>query len=255
MWSFIRSKDTTAPSDGEQFSEATDGQQWIWISFAPECRLMLTAMVGPRTLGTAKTVIETTAAKVRGIPAFFSDGFTCYFAALISVYHTIISFPLTGKPGRPKAPRIEPHRNLVYGQIVKEKKRGRLVTISTRVLAGAELLKELGLSIGTSLIERLNLTLRQSLASLTRKTQKFCKKREQMQRRITFFQAFYNMARPHQSLRLQLAIQEQLRVGVVCSKWQNRTPAMAVGIADHVWTFRELLTAKFDRLGYQSISG
>ena len=255
MWSFIRSKDTTAPSDGEQFSEATDGQQWIWISFAPECRLMLTAMVGPRTLGTAKTVIETTAAKVRGIPAFFSDGFTCYFAALISIYYTIISFPLTGKPGRPKAPRIEPHPNLVYGQIVKEKKRGCLVTISTRVLAGAERLKELGLSIGTSLIERLNLTLRQSLASLTRKTQKFCKKREQMQRRITFFQAFYNMARPHQSLRLQLAIQEQLRVGVVCSKWQNRTPAMAVGIADHVWTFRELLTAKFDRLGYQSISG
>ena len=216
---------------------------------------MLTVLVGPRTLETAKAMIEATAAKVRGIPAFFSDGFTCYFAALVSVYHTIIAFPRTGKPGRPKAPRVEPHPDLVYGQIVKKKKNGYLVTVFTRVLAGAERLKELGLSIGTALIERLNLTLRQSLASLTRKTQKFCKKREQMQRRVTFFQAFYNMARPHQSLRLQLAIQEQLCVGAIHSKWQNRTPAMAVGITDHVWTFRELLTVKFDRLDCQSISG
>ena len=50
---------------------------------------------------------------------------------------------------------------------------------------------------------------------------------------------------------MQLAIQEQLRVDAICTKWQNRTQAMAVGITDHVWTFRELLTAKFDRLDCQ----
>ena len=28
-------------------------------------------------------------------------------------------------------------------------------------------------------------------------------------------------------------------------KWKQRTPGMAAGITDHVWTFRELLTIKF----------
>jgi hypothetical protein len=129
MWSFIRSKHTQEPASHMDPCAATDGAQWIWLSYAPEYRLMLTAVVGPRTLETAKAVVKATASKVRGIPAYFSDGFTCYFAALIAVYHTITTFPRTGKRGRPKAPRIEPHPELVYGQLVKEKKDGRLVTL------------------------------------------------------------------------------------------------------------------------------
>ena len=125
MWNFIRRKHASEDGDGESLPEAADGRQWVWISFAPEYRLMLTAVVGPRTLETAKEVIEATAAIVRGVPAFFSDGFTCYFAALIAVYHTITIFPRTGKPGRPKDPRIEPHPELVYGQLVKEKRQGQ----------------------------------------------------------------------------------------------------------------------------------
>ena len=38
-------------------------------------------------------------------------------------------------------------------------------------------------------------------------------------------------------------------------KWRAVTPAMAAGVTDHVWTFRELLTAKFEPLDSQSISG
>jgi IS1 family transposase len=255
MWSFIRSKHTQEPASHMDPCAATDGAQWIWLSYAPEYRLMLTAVVGPRTLETAKAVVKATASKVRGIPAYFSDGFTCYFAALIAVYHTITTFPRTGKRGRPKAPRIEPHPELVYGQLVKEKKDGRLVTLSTRILCGAQHMVARGLSVSTSLIERLNLTLRQSLAPLGRKTQKFCKNHAHMQRRVLFFQAFYNMARPHQSLRTQIPTCDQLPAGVICPKWQHRSPAMAAHLTDHIWTFRELLTVKFEPLCSQSISG
>jgi hypothetical protein len=38
-------------------------------------------------------------------------------------------------------------------------------------------------------------------------------------------------------------------------KWKQRTPAMAAGLTDHLWMFRELLTAKFEPIHYQSISG
>ena len=176
-------------------------------------------------------------------------------SALIEVYHHLKEFARTGKPGRPRNPVMEPHPELVYAQVVKHKERGRLKALTQCVLCGAKRLKKLGLTISTSLIERVNLTLRQALAPLVRKSWSFCKDREQMSRRVIFFQAFYNFARPHQSLRLPLPEEEQVRSGLIQPKWQPRTPGMAAGLTDHVWTFRELLTAKFEPILYQSISG
>jgi hypothetical protein len=91
----------------------------------------------------------------------------------------------------------EPHPDLVYGQIVKENEGGRIVKITYRIKCGAERLKHLGLKISTTLLERLNLTIRQTLSPLVRKTLGFCKKRENLRKQTTFFQAFYNFARPH----------------------------------------------------------
>jgi hypothetical protein len=76
-----------------------------------------------------------------------------------------------------------------------------------------------------------------------------------MRQRVVFFQAFYNVARPHMSLRQQLPPQECLRHGAIRPRWQARTPAMVAGVTNHVWTFRELLTAKFEPLDSQSMSG
>jgi IS1 family transposase/transposase-like protein len=256
MWSFIKRKHAQqAEADGESSDLNEDGRQWVWISFAPEFRLILATFVGPRTFESALQLIQMTAAVVLGVPCFFSDGFSCYLSALIEVYHTLKTFPRTGKPGRPKDPVKEPHPDLVYGQLIKKKRQGRLQELVYRVCCGAERLAELGLSIRTSLIERLNLTLRHALAPLVRKSQCFCKDRTQMRRRVTFFQAFYNFARPHMSLRLPLPEQELSASGLIQPKWQPRTPGMAAGLTDHVWTFRELLTAKFEPIHNQSGSG
>lgn len=256
MWNFIRRKHAAeADAVGESLPEGEDGRQWIFVSFAPEYRLMIAAEVGARTLETTKQVIAATAERVRGIPAFFSDGYTCYLTALIAYFHTVVTFPRTGRPGRPKGPRVEPHEKLVYAQLVKEKKQGRLHTLPTRVLLGAKRLTELGLTISTALVERVNLTMHQALAPLVRKTTCFCKEREQMRHRVTFFHGFYNFARPHQSLRTPLPVHLRRRTGAIRPRWRYRTPAMAAGLTDHVWTFRELLTAKFEPLDSQSISG
>ena len=256
MWNFIGRKHAQeTDAAGESLPDSADGRQWVWVSFAPEFRLMLTAIVGPRTLDTAKEVVAVTKARVAGIPAFFSDGFTCYLAALIAAFHVVTTFARTGKRGRPRKPRCEPHPALVYGQLVKQKHQGKLLTLSTRVVVGTERLTQLGLRISTALVERVNLTLRQSLAPLVRKTSGFCKDRERLQQRVVFFQAFYNMARPHMSLQQPLAQQEQTRHGAIRPRWRQQTPAMAAGMTDHVWTFRELLTVKFEPLNSQSISG
>jgi IS1 family transposase/transposase-like protein len=256
MWSFIKRKHAQqAETDGESGDLSEDGRQWVWISFAPQYRLILAAFVGPRTFDSALQLIQMTAAVVLGVPCFFSDGFSCYLSALIEAYHTLKTFEPTGKPGRPKQPVKEPHPDLVYGQIVKKKRQGRLQELVYRVRCGSDRLAELGLSISTSLIERLNLTLRHALAPLVRKSQCFCKDRTQMRRRVVLFQAFYNFARPHMCLRQPLPEQAPYVSGLIQPKWQHRTPGMAAGLTDHVWTFRELLTAKFEPIHNQSSSG
>jgi IS1 family transposase len=242
MWSFVQRKVSEHAAEGEQESpqEADDGRQWGWLSYAPQFRLILAAVVGPRTSETALTLMQKTAQRVSGIPAFFSDGFSAYLQALIDCYHPLKTFPRTGKPGRPKNPVKEPLPDLVYGQIVKKKRKGRVSEITTRILCGAERFAELGLTISTPLLERLNLTFRQALAPLVRKTLSFSKERSHLQQQTCFFQAFYNLARPHMSLREKITDNAHRFE----QKWRQRTPAMAAGLTDHVWTFRELLTVK-----------
>ena len=131
--------------------------------------------------------------------------------------------------------------DLVYGQVVKERDNGRIKRISHRIKCGAKRFAQLGLKISTSLLERVNLTFRQALAPLGRKTLSFSKDRDNLKKQVVFFQTFYNFARPHMSLREQVRdTNERFK-----QRWKQRTPAMAAEITDHVWSFRELLTFKF----------
>ncbi len=144
--------------------------------------------------------------------------------------------------GRPKKPVKEPDKDQVYGLVVKERKKGGIVGVTHRIICGAQRFVNSGLKISTSLLERLNLTIRHSLAPLGRKALNFSKKRDNLKKLTIFFQAYYNFARPHMSLREKAEIKEQLFV----QRWAPRTPGMAAGLTDRVWSFRELLTFKFD---------
>ncbi len=242
MWSFVlRKKSKKSGSDIESPQGAEDGRQWVWVGFAPVSRLILTTVVGPRTKETALTLIKAIALIISGIPCFFSDGFTCYINALIEVYHRIKSFPPTGKPGRPKNAIKEPHPELAYGQIVKKRKKGRIVEVISRVILGDGKIRKMGLKISTSLLERLNLTFRQSLSPLGRKTLSFSKKVSHLQMHSDFFQVYYNFSRPHLSLRTPLDVPVNFD-GCVTRKYLPQTPAMRAGITDHIWTFKDLLT-------------
>ena len=247
MGNFIARKHARETDEaGERGPNGEDGRQWLWGSFAPEFRLMIAAVVGPRTLDMAQEGVAVTKARVAGIPACFSDGFTGSLAARIAAFHVVTIWARTGKRGRPRKPLCAPHPELVYGQLVKQKQHGKLLTLSTRVVLGAERLTHVGFTIRTALVERVNLTLRQALAPLARKTASCCKDRERMRQRVVFFQAFSNVGRPPMSVRQPWPLQERTRCGAICPRWQERTPAMAAGLTDHVWTFRELLTAKFE---------
>ena len=61
---------------GASVPNGEDGRQGVWVRLAPECRWMIAAIGGPRTRDTAKEVVAATKARVAGLPACVSDGFT-----------------------------------------------------------------------------------------------------------------------------------------------------------------------------------
>jgi len=256
MWNFIERKHAReTDTAGESLPDGEDGRQWVWISFAPEFRLMIAAVVGPRTLDTAQEVVAITPARVAGIPACFSAGCTCSLAALMAAFHVVTTCARPGKRGRPRQPRCAPHPDLVDGPLVTPQQQGKRLTLSTRVVLGAERLTPLGFTISTALVERVPLTWRQALAPLARKTARFWKDRTRMRQRVVFCQAFSPVARPPMSLRPPWPLHDRTRHGAMRPRWREHTPAMAAGVTDHVWTFRELLTATFEPLDSQSMSG
>ncbi len=77
-----------------------------------------------------------------------------------------------------------------------------------------------------------------------------------MRRRVTFFQAFYNFARPHQSLRLPLPEAEQILSGIIHPQVDpENTGVWLPTLPDHAWSFRELLIMRFEPIQNQSTSG
>lgn len=176
-------------------------------------------MVGPRTRDTAQEVVAVTKARGAGIPACFSDGFTCYLAVRIAAFHVVTTCARTGKRGRPRPPVCTPHPDLVCGQWVTQKQQGKVLTLSTRVVLGAERLAHLGCTISTALVERAHPRLRQALAPLARKTSRFWKDRERLRQRVVCFQAFDHVARPHRSVRQPWPRHERTRHGAMCPRW------------------------------------
>ena len=129
--------------------------------------------------------------------------------------------------------------DLLYAQVDKRCKKGRVVEVRRRIIFGStEILTEvLGeQQINTSYVERDNLTSRQSNGRLVRKTLSHSKKSYFLRQHLELEDAFFNFVRPHQALRIALP---QPTLG---RKWQRRTPAMAAGLTDHIWTLEELLS-------------
>jgi hypothetical protein len=86
---------------------------------------------------------------------------------------------------------------------------------------------------------RLNLEFRQHVAAIGRRVNTLCKHEAGLCRQLTLFQSYHNFGLPHASLRLPLPAQvDTMESG---KRWQPRTPAMAAGLTDRVWSLREIL--------------
>ncbi len=117
-----------------------------------------------------------------------------------------------------------------YGQLVnvKERERGRVVG-KTRTIIFGEVGDE---SIDTIYVERSNLTVRLGISRLVRKSLCFSKCKEMLDNHLDVYQCYNNMIRVNSALTIETEKGEKNIV---------RTPCIAEGITDHIWTWEELL--------------
>jgi transposase InsO family protein len=97
--------------------------------------------------------------------------------------------------------------------------------------------------LNTAFVERLNLTVRQSVAALMRRTWSTMHQAPQLLLHLEWWRGYYHFVRLHESLRVALAqpIGRGGRRQPQC--YRQRTPAMAAGLTGRRWTVQEVLMA------------
>jgi hypothetical protein len=198
-------------------------------------------VVGKRSKTNASKLAEKINHRSDGvIPFFTSYELKHYKDALLRVYGILEEMSKRPrKRGRPKKPKLRPPPGLRYAQVVEHRRKGRVISITTKVVFGKEeVIKTLleaspvSKSVNTSFIERNNLTLRQHSKRLGRRTNGFSKEVSKLEAQLCLVLGYYHFVKEHFGLRQDSKDNSK--------KWVHRTPAMAAAITDHIWSTREL---------------
>jgi hypothetical protein len=134
----------------------------------------------------------------------------------------------------------------LYGQVIKTRRNDRIVKVERRAIIGADWRLEKVLAdsedsskLNTSFIERLNLTIRQGSAYLSRRTICHARWKERLEDHLELIRCYYSFVRPHRALKFGREV---------------RTPAMQAGLTTRRLTFREIFSSTMSFLALQNIT-
>ena len=204
IWAFCYAKARNVPPEHE--GEWGYGDVWTWVALDPDSKLACTWLVGDRTLATAGEFMDDLASRLANRVQITTDGFPSYLIAVEQAFGKDVDYAMLVK---------------LYGTDPKEERRFSppvVLAEEVRVIEG----DPDPARISTSYVERQNLTMRMGMRRFTRLTNGFSKKVENHAAMVSLHFMYYNFGRVHKSL------------------GKLRTPAMAAGIADHVWTCDEI---------------
>ena len=184
----------------------------------------------------ARRMLKDLTARCQGKPLFVSDELPHYGTVLGELFHEMVPSTPTGKPGRPRNPQRVIDEDLSYATVHKTRQSGRVIKVERKVVHGSEqqilarLKESPSKTVNTAYIDRSNLDWRLWDAHLARKAPTVARSIHWLKAKFAICVACYNLIRPHETL----------------SRGEDRafrpkTPAMAASIADHRWTFSELL--------------
>ena len=210
IWSFVSAKERNVPLDERGCGR---GDAWIWVAIDADTKVIPCWHIGGRDADAAYLFMEDLASRLANRVQLTTDGNKAYLFAVEGAFGwDQVDYAMLVK---------------LYGRSPDGSRRyspPKLTGIEKRWVMGnpdADL-------VSTSYIERQNLTMRMNVRRLTRLTNGFSKKIENHGHAIALHYMYYNFCRKHQTLTKE-------RGGL------HTTPAMAAGVADHMWTLEEVV--------------
>lgn len=203
VWTFVgaKKKNCSAAMKREGMGDA-----WTFVAIAARTKLIICWEVDKRTVETAYDLLNTLRERVKTPrPQITSDGAAFYLCPVHSAFLGEVEYAQLQK---------------IYGSEAAGAGRyspAQYMGSRKQVICGNPDERK----ISTSYVERSNLTIRMSNRRFTRLTNGFSKKLEALRDSVALYTFFYNFCRVHMTL--------------------GTTPAVAAGIADRVWTAKDLV--------------
>jgi IS1 family transposase len=235
-------------SEAEAVQRLSRSPHWVWAAIDPESKLLLALNIGDHTLAMAQRLVHQVVEVLAPgcVPLFLTDGFKEYTTALLTHFGHWVQPERRQATGPAPKPRWMPRPHLLYAQVIKTVRRRRLVRVRHRVVFGTleavqQVLAACGWQINTAFIERLNRSMRQHVAAIGRRVTALCKHEDGLRQQLAVYHVYYNFCLPHASLRVPLPQPLPTNGTGSAKTWRPRTPAMAAGLTDRVWSLREVL--------------
>jgi transposase-like protein/IS1 family transposase len=207
LWAYLGMKAKTKSKKLTAENDDSIGDAWTFTAIERHSKLILAWHLGQRDFPNTATFTEKIDRATKGDFQITTDGF--------APYRDAIGFILGGRTDFAQIVKI--YANNPEGE--SRYSPAQCTGCKKKVIHGRPDLER----VGTSRIERHNLSVRMENRRFTRLTNGFSKKWEKHRAALALYFAYYNFCRMHKSLRC--------------------TPAMAAGITKHVWTLKDLLVS------------
>lgn len=202
IWQFVGAKQKNATPEQKA---AGWGDAWTWVALDADTKLCISYLIGGRDTGWATDFAFDIRQRVIGRPQITTDAHKPYLAAIEMAFGENVDYAQMHK---------------IYGASDEPETRyspAKCIGCDMKTVIGSPDYEH----VSTSYVERQNLTMRMSMRRFTRLTNGFSKKIDNHGHAVALHFMYYNFVRVHKTLRV--------------------TPAMEAGIADHVWSFEELV--------------
>jgi IS1 family transposase len=207
LWAYVGHKRN--PQKGPAKPSPVFGDQYTYVALASATRAIIGYRTGKRDGATTDDFIQDLRGRVIGSPEISTDGLHHYKPAIRDAFGKRATHGVINKT-----------YSVTHLNVTEASRRyspAQVVAVQRVAVEGEPE------HISTSYVERSNLTLRMASKRFARLSNGFSKKIDCHLAAVGLYVAFYNLCRTHEALRM--------------------TPAMALGIADRVWSIADLIEA------------
>jgi len=205
LWAFVGKKQgNRKPEDSYEL-----GDSYTFLGIDATNKAIVSFVVGKRDGACADTFVADLRKRIVNRPQISTDGFRPYVEAIDRAFGSAVDYVQIVKEYKSTAAANAPAK--------RRYSPSRIINSTRTVICGDPDMRR----ASTSYVERTNLSVRMATKRFARLTLAHSKKLRNHCAAVALFVAHFNFCRVHDTLRM--------------------TPAMALGVTDHVWSIGELI--------------